>query len=94
MNDDNAIDWSQVDWKKLNDFNIVISNRIKKRMPADYSLSFDEIKSEVNAAFVQLIKAFNPMTDGLSLTSWCYQYAEKMAFDKIMREYKRLKKQI
>ena len=94
MNDDNAIDWSRVDWKKLNDFNVVISNRIKKRMPADYSLSFDEIKSEVNAAFVQLIKAFNPMTNGLSLTSWCYQYAEKIAFGKIMREYKRLKKQI
>ena len=88
------IDWSNVDWQKLDSYCNAITASIMKKLPGDYNLSFDEVKSEVNMAFVTLIKLYVPKTGGLSLTSWCYKYAEKIAFKAIKKEYKRLKKQL
>lgn len=88
------IDWSNVDWQKLDGYCNAITASIMKKLPGDYHLSFDEVKSEVNIAFVTLIKLYAPKTGGMSLTSWCYKYAEKIAFTSIKKEYKRLKKQL
>lgn len=82
----------RIDWQKLNAYNEVITTRILKRLPNDYKLSRDEVKSEVNETFIKLIKLFVPKLDGRSLTSYCYQYGEKYTFNRIMQEYKRLKK--
>lgn len=65
-----------------------------KRMPNDWQLSREEISSEVNATFIKLIKLFVPKVDGLSVTSYCYKYAEKYTFQHLMNEYSKLKKQV
>jgi len=82
----------RIDWQKLDAYNDVITSRILKRLPEDYHLSRDEVKSEVNETFIRLIKLFVPKVDGLSLTSYCYKYAEKYTFKRICQEYNRLKK--
>lgn len=82
----------KIDWQKLNAYNEVISSRIEKRIPKDWHLTHDEIKSEVNESFIKLIKTFIPKVDGRSLTSWCYQYAEKITMNRLMKEYSRIKK--
>ena len=82
----------KIDWQKLNAFNDVISRRIQKRLPSDWKMSLEDIRSEVNETFVKLIKLFIPKLDGLSLTSYCYKYGEKYTFKKLMDEYKQLKK--
>lgn len=82
----------EIDWSKLNSFGEAIAYRLEKRMPKDWHLSHDEIRSEVNEAFIRLIKIFKPLESGMSLTSWCYQYAEKIAYVRFKREYDRLKK--
>lgn len=84
----------KIDWQKLNAFNDVISRRIQKRLPSDWKMSLEDIRSEVNETFVKLIKLFIPKLDGLSLTSYCYKYGEKYTFKKLMDEYKQLKKQV
>ena len=84
----------KVDWKKLNDFNEVITSRLMKRLPSDWKLSRDEVKSEVNETFIKLIKLFVPKLDGMSLTTYCYKYAEKITYSRLKNEYERLKKQI
>ena len=68
----------KIDWQKLNAYNDVIAHRIQRKLPIDWKLSIDDIKSEVNESFIRLIKIFVPKLDGRSLTSWCYQYAEKI----------------
>lgn len=83
---------TNINWKKLEDFNEVITTRILKKLPSDWKLSRDDVKSEVNESFIRLIKLFVPKLNGRSLTSWCYQYAEKMTFDRLMKEYSRLLK--
>lgn len=82
----------KIDWQKLNAYNEVISLRLKKRLPKDWYLTLDEIKSEVNETFIKLIKVFVPKLNGRSLTSWCYQYAEKITYNRLMTEYSKLKK--
>lgn len=84
----------QIDWLKLDGFNKKISANILKRLPKDWNLSFDDIQSEVNETFVKLIKLYVPMVNGWSLTTYCYQYAEKITYDRLMKEYNRLKKQV
>lgn len=88
----NTLDLEKIDWSKLNGFNQAISANIKKQLPADWYLTDDEIKSEVNAVFVYLIKLYRPKEDGLSLTSYCWKYAEQIAYDRLMKEYNRIKK--
>lgn len=85
---------TEVDWVKLAGFNNSISLKIQKRLPIDWKLSIDDIKSEVNETFVKLIKLYIPKVHGRSLTSYCYEYAEKITYARLMKEYSRLKKQI
>ena len=82
----------EIDWQKLNGFNEAISYRLAKRLPKDWHLTHDEIKSEVNESFIQLIRLYIPKTNGMSLTSWCYKYAEKITYARLKREYNKLKK--
>lgn len=84
----------KIDWLKLDAFNKKISLKILKRLPKDWKLSIEDIQSEVNETFIKLIKLYNPMIGGWSLTTYCYQYAEKITFDRLMKEYTKLKKQI
>ena len=82
----------KIDWLKLDAFNKKISLKILKRLPKDWKLSIEDIQSEVNETFIKLIKLYNPMIGGWSLTTYCYQYAEKITFDRLMKEYTKLKK--
>ena len=83
---------TEVDWVKIAGFNNSISLKIQKRLPIDWKLSIDDIKSEVNETFVKLIKLYIPKVHGRSLTSYCYEYAEKITYARLMKEYSRLKK--
>lgn len=80
-----------IDWSKLNGFNHAISNNIKSKLPGDWYLSFEEIQSEVNAAFVYLIKQYRLKENGMSLTTYCWKYAEHIAYENLMKEYRRIK---
>jgi len=82
----------KINWQKLNDYNVVITSRIMKKMPDDWKLSREEISSEVNETFLKLIKLFVPKLDGMSVTSYCYKYAEKYTLKRLLGEYKKLKK--
>lgn len=82
----------KVDWLKLDGFNKSISAKLLKRLPKDLNMSFEDIQSEVNETFVKLIKLYVPMINGWSLTTFCWQYAEKITYNRIMKEYAKLKK--
>ena len=81
-------------WHKLDDYNSVISTSIQKRLPADYHLTLDDIKSEVNGTYIQLIKLYRERPNGMSLTSYCWQYAEHVTYNRIISDYKRMINQV
>lgn len=82
----------KIDWQKLDGFNKSISVKLKKRLPKDWNIPLEDIQSEVNDTFIKLIKLYVPMINGWSLTTYCYQFAEKITYKKLMAEYSRLKK--
>lgn len=82
---------SDADWLKLRDFNHIISKNIKKRLPEDWDLTLDEIQSVVNGTFVQLLN--NYREGAMSPTSYCWQFAERVAYNTLISEYRRLKAQ-
>lgn len=84
----------KIDWQKLDGFNKSISIKLKKRLPKDWNIPLEDIQSEVNDTFIKLIKLYVPMINGWSLTTYCYQFAEKITYKKLMAEYSRLKKQV
>ena len=87
----NNIHLTEKDWLKLRDFNIVISRKIKSRLPVDWNLPTDEIEGAVYDVFIKLLNNYKP--GAMSAVSYCYQFAEKWTYLNLMREYKRLKNQ-
>lgn len=75
----------------MRDFNKLISNKIRQRLPKDWQLTLDEIESAVYDTFIKLLNNYN---DGaMSPTSYCFQFAEKYTYRDLIREYRRLKNQ-
>ena len=82
---------TEKDWLKLRDFNKLISNKIRQRLPEDWQLTFDEIESAVYDTFIKLLN--NYVEGAMSPTSYCFQFAEKYTYRDLIREYRRLKNQ-
>ena len=78
-------------WLTLNDYSQKIACRIQKKLPRDWPLEIEEIRSEVYQTFVDLIEEYK---DGaMSVASWCWCYGEKKTMNKLLTEYHRLKNQ-
>lgn len=80
---------TEQDWLKLNGFAERIAGQIEMKLPSDWRLTFEEIRSEVYGTFIKLLAGYR---DGaMSPTTYCFQWAEKKTFDALMREYGRMK---
>lgn len=78
-------------WLTLNDYSQKIACSIQKKLPRDWPLEIEEIRSEVYQTFIDLIEEYK---DGaMSVASWCWRYGEKKTMNKLLTEYHRLKKQ-
>ena len=78
-------------WLTLNDYSYKIACSIQKKLPSDWYLDLEEIRSEVYQTFIDLIEDYK---DGaMSVATWCWRYGEKKTMNKLLTEYHRLKNQ-
>ena len=82
---------SDADWLKLRDFSKAMAARLKKRLPCDWYLPVEDVQSAVYGTFIKLFNSYRP--GAMSVTSYCYQYAERWTYLTLMAEYRRLKNQ-
>lgn len=80
-----------IDWKKLQDYKTVIRNSIKYSLPSDSNFSDDDINSEIDEHFLNLIRTYKPLNNGMSLESYIWKYAELRAYNSLLDEYDRIK---
>ena len=83
---------SRDDWDKLSDYADIAAREIKSALPADWGITVEEIASYVLGVIAHLIDTYKQ--GATSLTSYCYIYAKPYAKRDLIREYRRLKRQI
>lgn len=81
-------------WYKLDEYNRTITDNILKRLPFDCGFSRDDVSGQVNSTFISLIHNYRRTPNGLSITSYCWKYAEQYTYRDLMREYKRAKRNL
>lgn len=83
---------TECDWLKLSDYCKIIAHRIMQRLPSDWYITEMDIQGNVYDTIVHLLSIYH---DGKqSPVSWCYTYAESYTYRDLMREYKRIKRNI
>lgn len=83
---------TEKDWLKLNDFAKMFAKSIRKQLPADWGIEEDEIQGAVYDTFLALLANYKP--GAMSATSYCYEFGRQVTFNSLMREYKKLKRQV
>ena len=78
------------DWKKLYKWSGNFAKEIRQKLPSNFELEDDEIKSYVFDAYLNLAKIYKE--GDLSFASYCFKYAKTHTFRNIIREYDKLKK--
>lgn len=83
---------SQEDWQKLYDFAKSAAGSARKSIPSDWNLSVEEITSVALGVVCRLVQQYE---DGaMEVTSYVWMYLEKTLVRDLLREYRRLKKQL
>lgn len=77
-------------WHTLDKFNKKITENIMERLPSNAPFSKDDVSGQVNSTFISLIHNYKDNPNGMSLTSYIWQYAEKYTIRDLLREYRRL----
>lgn len=80
------------DWRKLQDLNTVTTNSLRRKLPADWPLTSEDINGAVYDTIIHLLSIYK--TGAMSPVSYCWAYAEQYTYRDLIREYRRLKAQV
>lgn len=69
------------------------TNKVMRLLPHDFTITFDEVKSEIVKHCIDLSKSFDG-SKGSDYIAYCAKYAPKSARKAIMKEYERMKKNV
>lgn len=83
---------SESEWLKLRDYAKITAREIRNELPSDWGITEEEITSYVLGVIAHLIDTYKH--GATSITSYCYQYAKPYTKRDLIREYRRLKKQL
>lgn len=91
------LDLTERDWLALNDQSLIIAKKIKSRLPDDWKLAVDDIRTYVYDAYIAILNSYDPSKkiEGTSFcaAAYCWKYAEKATYSGLMQEYHKLKLQ-
>lgn len=80
------------DWLKLKDFADIIAPNIIRKLPIGCNFDNNDVKSAIYGVFIDLISNYKP--GPLSLTSYCWKFAELKTLNVLIKEYKRIQQQL
>ena len=53
-------DLTERDWLTLNDQSLIIAKKIKSRLPDDWKLAVDDIRTYVYDAYIAILNSYDP----------------------------------
>ncbi len=80
------------DWDMLQALAAKTATELQRKLPSDWQLTFDEIKSAAYGSIVMLLQNYE--SGALSPVSYCYQYCGAYTLRDLLREYNRVKSQL
>lgn len=81
---------TEKDWLKLRDYSKLFAGRIQHNLPVDWAITLEEIEGAVFDTFIYLLG--NYKEGAMSVVSYCYQFGEKITFNRLSKEYKQIVK--
>ena len=77
------------DWMQLKDYSKIFAVEIRKKLPAEWSITIEDIEGSVFDTFIYLLGNYK---DGaMSPVSYCYQFGLLKTYNRLMAEYNKHK---